>query len=83
MKKKKFLDLGAFKEFNFMQLILGKAHIIPLLPCPLCDAEANFELLEEEQVYLVVCSNCNLTLGLPYGYSSRLDAVEDWNKRTN
>jgi hypothetical protein len=56
-------------------------HIIPLENCPMCNGSAQFIEDEEEMVWLAECDDCGLTLGLPYGYSSRLDLCADWNRR--
>lgn len=59
------------------------SHIIPLLSCPLCDDDADFVEYVEDNVWTAECTNCGLTLGLPNGYASRLDLVNDWNTRVN
>ena len=60
--------------------MLGKLHCYPLLPCPLCAADVY--IVEYDQIYLAECPECGLTLGLPYGYASRIDLANDWNRRS-
>jgi hypothetical protein len=62
------------------KIIPGDVHIIPLAPCPLCGAPANFLKFEEDMCWMAECSGCKLTLGMPYGYASRLDLCDDWNR---
>lgn len=69
------------KEEQLTKKYPGKDHIIPLLPCPLCGGDAHFIEYCNAMVYFVECEKCKLTLGLEYGYSSRLDAVANWNSR--
>lgn len=67
-------------NFGETSRMSGNLHCVPLLPCPLCGTEA--DIVEYDTVYLGECPSCKLTLGLPYGYASRLDLANDWNRRT-
>lgn len=60
---------------------IARNHIIPFAPCPLDGHEIDVYFNEDEQTYMLECPHCGLVFGLPYGYHSRLDLLEDWNKR--
>lgn len=60
--------------------IRGKEHVVPLSNCPMCNGEADFVEFNET-VWIAECTGCGLALGYPYGYSSRLELANDWNKR--
>jgi uncharacterized paraquat-inducible protein A len=68
------------KNFGETSRMKGKLHVYPLLPCPLCGTDV--DIVEYDMVYLAECPKCGLTLGLPYGYASRLDLANDWNIRS-
>ncbi len=56
-------------------------HIIPLRPCPMCGSEPNFvDHHPPYGLWTAECPGCGLTLGMPYGYGSRLDLCNDWNR---
>jgi len=55
-------------------------HIIPLIPCPKCNGDAQFVNIIIDQTWAAECTKCGLWLG---EYSSRLDLCNDWNKREN
>ena len=61
----------------------GRLHCIPIDDCPLCGHFTNVIEYTLDHVYLAECSSCGLCLGMPYGYSSRLDLSTDWNRRAN
>jgi hypothetical protein len=58
-----------------------EAHITPPEPCPLCGSSAQFVELTSSMVWMCECTKCGLALGLPNGYSSRLDLCDAWNER--
>ena len=58
----------------------AKDHIVPAYPCPICANDVDF-VDEGDSTYTIECPHCGLVFGLPYGYSSRLDLVHDWNNR--
>jgi len=66
-----------------MNIYPGTEHILPLSDCPLCGSTAQFVEDADEMVWMAECTECGLLLGLPYGYSSRLDLCNDWNRRAN
>lgn len=57
----------------------GDTHVIPLAGCPLCAHTPDF--VEFDDSWFAECPNCGLILGFPYGYGSRLDLCNDWNRR--
>lgn len=62
----------------------GSKHCVPLLDCPLCGSAVDIvEFPEDGPVYLAECTECKLTLGLPFGYASRRDLANDWNRRAS
>lgn len=66
-------------DLDYIQGIYkGTDHVMCPALC-ICGDDVYFVNLEEG-VWIIVCDKCGIVFGLPYGYSSRLDMVEDWNK---
>ena len=60
---------------------IGSTQFPPFRCCPICGTDIHVIEDENRHSYFIMCPTCYLIFGLPYGYSSRLDMVRDWNRR--
>lgn len=60
---------------------IGSLQFPPFRDCPICGTDVHVLEDSNRQSYFVHCPTCYLIFGLPYGYSSRLDMANDWNRR--
>jgi len=62
----------------------GREHIVPLLPCPCCDGEADFCTIDNDSFlgWWAECTCCTMQCGdAIHFFASRLDLCNEWNSR--